>query len=327
MPYHYTIGVDVAQDQCAWSVMEVQGRQVVHRGTVSRTSQALRAWAADLHSRWPQALVVLEATGGMERRVKHHIEAAGLSVVVVNPERVRALAQAGGKAKTDRLDADAIALLGAVFPQEPTPVHPLRERMQQLLTRRQQLQQLLHQERMHLYWAQEQGLETIVQDSQEMIAFVEKRLAQLESEVEALEAQLQTDALWQRLQRVGRSLPGIGPWTARALWAWLPEIGQLNRKQVARLTGTAPMARDSGKQHKRRRVREGRKRLRRFLYMAALSAIRHNAVLKAFYERLLARGKPKKVAVVAVMRRMVVILNAMVRDGRAWEPALARPRA
>ena len=169
----------------------------------------------------------------------------------------------------------------------------------------------------------------MLKNIQDTLTFLEKRRDALEDKIEALEAQLRAaaDPLWQALQRIQVSLPGMGPWTARALWVWLPELGRLNRKQVARLTGTAPLAHESGQQRKRRRVRDGRQRLRRYLYMSALSAVRFNPVLKAFYQRLLARGKAKKVALVAAMRRLVVWVNAMVRDGTAWESERAWPRA
>jgi len=324
----YIIGVDVAQRSCTWAVRRTADQKIVAQGEMDRTQKALAHWARQMQAQWPQAQVLVEATGGLERRVLQAAQQAGLPTVVVNPNRVRHLRQAGGLAKTDRLDAALIALYGVVFPQQSTPEVSLRERMRRLLTRRDQVVRLIQQERLHACWAREQDATEILEDIQTLLAQLERHKASLETEIQALEAQLQAagDPLWQALQRIQASLPGMGLWTARALWAWLPELGQLNRKRVARLTGTAPLADDSGQKHKRRWVRPGRQRLRRYLFMSAMAAVRFNPVLRAFYERLLARGKPKKVALVAVMRRLVVWVNAMVRDGTVWEPERAQPR-
>jgi len=324
----YTIGVDVSRRACTWAVLTSGTREVVAQGEVARTPQALATWAHQMRAQWPQAQVLAEATGGLERRVLEAAQKAGLPAVAVNPERVRHLRRASGQAKTDRLDAALIALYGAIFPQAAPPVHPLREQMRQLLIRREQVVHMIQQERMHAFWAREQGATAMLEDIQQTLAFLEARKAALEAEIQALEDALRqtADPLWQALQRIQGSLPGMGPWTARALWVWLPELGRLNRKQVARLTGTAPLAHESGQQRKRRWVRDGRQRLRRYLFMSAMVSVRFNPVLRAFYERLLARGKAKKVALVAVMRRMVIWVNAMVRDGTVWDPERAWPR-
>ncbi len=324
--YQYSIGVDVAQATCTWTVYALGEQTFVARGEVSRTPEELSRWVDTIRRTWPQARVVVEATGGLERPVVRALHQAQVPCVVANPARVRHMAQARGSAKTDPRDAEAIALYGALFGHEQGPEDPLREQLKALLTRREQLVTMRTQERQRLAWARELGQPLVLQSIQTTLDFLERELAEVETQLQALRAQLEASPEARAWLALVQSVPGVGPLTALALWAWLPELGQVSRKKIASLSGTAPQPRDSGTKKGKRHVHGGRKRVRRYLYLAAMSAVRWNPVLRPFYERLLARGKAKKVALVAVMRRLIVILNAMVREGQPWQAGRALPR-
>jgi len=324
--YQYSIGVDVAQATCTWKVYALGEQTFVASGEVSRTPQDLARWVETIRRTWPQARVVVEATGGLERPLVRALQQAQVPCVVANPARVRHLAQARGPAKTDPRDAEAIALYGALFGHEHAPEDPLREQLKALLTRREQLVTMRTQERQRLAWARELGQPAVLQSIQATLDFLERELADVETQLDALREALEQDAERAAWLALVQSVPGVGPLTALALWAWLPELGQVSRKKIASLSGTAPQPRDSGTKKGKRHVYGGRKRVRRYLYLAAMSAVRWNPVLKPFYERLVARGKAKKVALVAVMRRLVVILNAIVREEQPWQAERALPR-
>ena len=193
-----------------------------------------------------------------------------------------------------------------------------------MLKRREQLVEFRQKERQR--WRRYQD-EASKGSLERTMAFLSEEIKRVEQVLrEALEAWEEEEPDIRETLIILESVPGVGWLTALALLVWLPELGSLTRRQVAALTGTAPMANDSGQRRGRRRVREGRKRVRRYLYLSALSAVRHAAPLREFYRRLQAANKPKHVALVAVMRRLIVILNAMVRTGRTWEPQMAMPR-
>lgn len=261
--------------------------------------------------------VVIEATGDLEKQLVAALVVAGLPVAVVNPKRVRDFARAAGQlAKTDRLDALVLAQFAATF--QPTVYQAQSSEADQLSAwtrRRKQLVEMVAAEKNRLHTAHGSVREQI-----------EAHIRWLEEEIKVLDEQIagliQTDAKWQETGHLLHSVPGVGPVTAFTLLAELPELGTLNRQQIAALVGVAPLNHDSGRRRGKRRVVGGRAAVRRVLYMAALTATRCNPVIKAFYQRLVAAGKEKKVALTACMRKLVVILNAMVRDRRAWDNGL-----
>jgi len=321
----YTIGVDIAQAECVWAAYHHPTQTFLARGTVARTQEALGAWAAELQRQWPQALVVLEATGGLERAVRRALQEVGLAVAIANPKRVQRMREAGGKAKTDRLDAETLALWGALYGRPQPPVSLAEERMRDLLLRREQVQAMVHQERMRLRQAQDAFVRAQIQA---VIQLLEKQKAELEAEIRRQ---------WQRWQEevpqvaddvaLLMSLPGVGFQTALELRVWMPELGTLRAKEVGALSGTAPQARDSGKRRGRRRIRDGRRRVRGALYMTVLTVLRRKeGPLWAFYQRLRQRGKPFYVAATALIRKILVIANAMLRDRRPWNPPQAQTR-
>jgi transposase len=306
------IGIDVAKDQLDLAV---------HGGKHwrARNDEAgVETVATDVVALAP-TLVVLEATGGYERAVTVALAARGLSVAVVNPRQVRDFAKATGVlAKTDELDARVLAHFAATV--RPTPrtladaqAHELKE----LVTRRRQVVSMLT--------AEQNRLPRTTQAVQERI---KAHLVFLETELEEqnrdLDTLLQASPLWRAREDLLRSVPGVGPVTSATLVAALPELGRLSRKEIAALVGVAPLNRDSGQQRGHRIVWGGRAEVRAVLYMAALVATQHNPVIRTLYARLLKAGKPKKVALVACMRKLLTILNAVLRTETPWrEPASA----
>jgi transposase len=263
------------------------------------------------------ALVVLEATGGLEVRLAAALAAAGLPVAVVNPRQVRAFARATGRlAKTDRLDAQAIAHFAeAVRP----PVRPLPDEATRhlgaLVARRRQLLEMLVAERNRRH-AAAPALHGRIDAH---LRWLEEALAEIERD---LNEAVRGSAAWRAKEALLRSVPGVGPVSARTLLAELPELGSLTRRQAAALVGVAPFSRDSGKLRGRRTVWGGRAALRACLYMAAVAAARgSNPAIAGFYRRLRQAGKPAKLALTACMRKLVVTLNAMLRTGTAWKSA------
>ncbi|HET8623589.1 MAG TPA: IS110 family transposase, partial [Gemmatimonadales bacterium] len=260
----------------------------------------------------PVALIVLEATGGYEAPVAAALATAGLPVAVVNPRQVRDFARALGRlAKTDRIDAQVLALFGARVQPAPRPLPDEgTQELEAVLLRRRQLLDMLHAERQRLPHAR--GRE-VRRNLRAHIRWLEHSLIDTDATLEAL---IQASPLWRVQDHLLQSVPGVGPTLARTLLAQLPELGHLDRRQIAALVGVAPLACDSGTHRGRRQCWGGRPALRSVLYMAALVAARWNPVLRAFYARLRAAGKPAKVALIAVARKLLTILNAMLRDQR-----------
>lgn len=263
---------------------------------------------------WRPALIVLEATGGLELPVVNALQAAGLPVVVVNPRQVRDFAKALGQlAKTDRLDARVLAHFAAAI---KPPLRPIKSKEEQELAaltgRRDQLIEMLVDEKNRRAAASD----TVRDQIKAHIDWLEECIAELDEQLKAL---LQSSAPWQAKDDILQSVPGIGPVVSFSLIADLPELGTLNRQQISKLVGVAPLNRDSGQQRGTRHIYGGRAELRRVLYMAALSASRHNLVIKEFYERLCAKQKPFKVAITACMRKLLSIINVMVRDNTCWK--------
>jgi transposase len=267
------------------------------------------------------ALVVMEATGGFEAALACTLQAAGLPVVVINPRQARDFAKAMGRlAKTDRIDARLLAELAAVLVRREDLARflcPLAdERQQQLaawVTRRRHLLTMLTAKRQRLQLAVPPVRPTI----EALIQAIRAQLDEVESQMVG-----QVREHFSALDTLLRSAQGIGPITSATLLAELPELGQLNRRQIAALVGVAPMANDAGTAYGRRRVQGGRFEIRRVLYMATLTAAAHNPVIKAFYRRLIAAGKLPKVALVACLRKLLTALNAMVRTHTPWNSSL-----
>jgi transposase len=258
-------------------------------------------------------LIVLEATGGLEVPAAGALAEAGLPVVVVNPRHARDFAKATGRlAKTDSLDARGLAHFAEAV--RPTP-RPLPEAQAQalsaLLTRRRQLVQMLTAERRRLQSAPQR----IRADIQAHIAWLERRLACTDTDVAAA---IRSTPLWRAKDEILQSTPGVGPILSRTLVAEVPELGLLNRQEIAALIGVAPFNRDSGTVRGKRAVWGGRAHVRAVLYMSTLAAVRHNPTLKAFYDRLRAVGKAPKVALTACMRKLLTILNAMLKHQTPW---------
>lgn len=266
-------------------------------------------------------LIVMEATGGLERDLACMLQSAGFAVAVVNPRQARDFAKAMGYlAKTDRIDAKALAELAQVLAR-----HPERERFISILpTPEQQALQALVARRRQLvvmHVAEHQRLSVshaVARKSVEaLIKAIRAQLDEVEAEL-ARHIETHHADLAQRLT----SVRGIGPATVATLIADVPELGRLSRREISALIGVAPFNRDSGQMRGKRTIFGGRGQVRRSLYMAALAAIRFNAVIRQFYDRLVAAGKPKKVAIVACMRKLLTILNAMVRTGKSWDDSL-----
>jgi transposase len=305
------VGVDVAKHR-----LDVHLRPSGEHFTVSHDEEGVAALVERLVALAP-ALVVLEATGGLEVRPAAALAAAGLPVAVVNPRRVRAFARATGRlAKTDRLDAEAIARFAEAVrpPARPLPDEATR-RLGALVARRRQLLEMLVAERNRRHAADaslHEGIDAHLRWLEEALAGIERDLG----------TAVRENAAWRAKEALLRSVPGVGPVSARTLLAELPELGSLTRRQAAALVGVAPFTRDSGTMRGQRTVQGGRAALRACLYMAAVAAARgSNPTIAGFYERLRRAGKPAKLALTACMRKLVVTLNAMLRTGTAWKQA------
>ena len=309
------VGIDVAKAQ-----VDVAVRPTGQRWVVSYDESGVGELVAQLEDLGP-ALVLLEASGGLELPLVAALAAAALPVVVVNPRQVRDFARAAGTlAKTDALDAAVLAhFADAIRPS----VRPLRDAETQVLNslaaRRHQVMTMLVSEKNRLGTA----ISAVRPRIEAHIAWLEQELDDLD---EGLRQTLRSSPVWREKDDLLRTVPGVGEQISLTLLAHLPELGTLDRRQTAALVGVAPFNRDSGTLRGNRTVWGGRARVRAVLYMGVLSATRYNPVIRDFYQRLLATGKPKKVALVACMRKLVVILNSMLRHRSLWRgmtPAVA----
>ena len=263
-------------------------------------------------------LVVLEATGGLETPLAATLVVAGVPVAVVNPRQVRDYAKATGQlAKTDRIDALVLADFARAIRPELRPMKDaLTRELDALVTRRRQLVEMRAQESLRL------GRASKVQEKslKRHIAWLDKRIEEIEAD---LRQRLRASPAWRAKDDLLRSIPGVGDTTSATLLAKLPELGTLDRKGIAALAGLAPLANDSGKQQGRRVIWGGRADVRCVLYMLTVAAIRCNPVLRAFADRLKAAGKPAKVVIVACMRKLLSIMNAMLKSNLPWNPKIA----
>ena len=265
--------------------------------------------------------IVVEATGGFEIGVAAALAAQHLPVVVVNPRQVRDFARATGQlAKTDRLDAAILAHFGEAIQPDVRPLPDATARALSLLVaRRRQLQEMLIAEQHRLLSAAVQDAPVPLRDELgDHIAWLRRRLDQMDDD---LNQQIRSSPVWREREDLLRTIGGIGPIVSATLLSHLPELGQLDRKAIAKLVGVAPLNRDSGSVKGVRHIWGGRAQVRTVLYMAALVATRHNPQIRTFYQRLLAAGKPAKVALVACMRKLLLICNAVLRSHTSWSPA------
>jgi len=301
------VGVDVAKAEFV-----VACRPGGSTWTATNDPAGIAATVARLRSVAP-SLIVAEATGGYERALVAALAAAGLPLVVANPRQVRYFAKATGQlAKTDRLDADLLARSAERVRPAPRPLAaPVLQHLDALLTRCRQLLDMLTAERNRL----EHATLAVRQSLIDHIRWLERELADVDQDLDRTIAE---SPVWQAKENLLRSVPGVGPVVSRTLLAELPELGCLNRKQIAALVGVAPLARDSGTHRGKRLVWGGRAPVRAVLYMGALVASRRNPVIRGFYWRLVGAGKPKKLALVACMRKLLTILNAMMRSNHGW---------
>jgi len=309
-----TIGIDVSKAQVDLAV-----RPSGERWSGPNDEPGIRATVARVLELRP-TLVVLEATGGLEVPLVGALAAEGLPVVVVNPRQVRDFAKATGQlAKTDALDAAILARFGEAVRPTPRPLpDAATQALAALLARRRQLLEMLVAEQNRLGTAPR----PIRTEIQTHIRWLERRVAQVDTD---LTHTIRTSPVWREKDRLLQSVPGVGPVLSTTLLAALPELGTLTQRQLAALVGVAPLNRDSGTLRGKRTIWGGRAVVRQALYMGALVAARYNPVIRAFYQRLCATGKPKKVALVACMHKLLTILNAMLKHRTPWSTHHVQP--
>jgi len=305
------VGIDVSKDR-----LDVHLRPSGESFAVARDGEALAGLVERLQALAP-ALVVMEATGGYETVVASALGAAHLPLAAVNPRQIRAFARATGRlAKTDRLDAAAIAHFAEAIRPPARPIaEPEALALGELVARRRQVIEMIV--------AETNRRRTATQ--RRVIRAIERHLAVLQTELSELDGDIdgaiRNSPAWQAEADLLQSVPGIGPATLRTLIAELPELGKLDRRKIAALVGVAPINRDSGTLRGRRTIAGGRAAVRTALYMPTIVASRANPVIATYYKKLRAAGKPAKQALIACMRKLIVILNAMLRDQKPWQPA------
>ena len=305
------VGIDVSKDR-----LDVALRPSGEIFAVERNASGLDRLIERLRQLAPR-IVALEATGGFETVAAAALASASLPVVVVNPAQIRAFAKAlGQRAKTDPIDAAVIAHFAEATRPEPRPLPDEATRLlADLVARRRQIIEMIGAERQR---EKRTTMPRLRKSIGRVVGMLEKELAGLDADMEDA---VRGSPAWREKEDLLASVPGIGTTIARTLIADLPELGTLSRKQVAALAGLAPFARQSGQWRGRSFIGGGRASVRTALFMGALVAMRHNPVLKGFFERLRAAGKPKMVALIAVARKLLTILNAMVRDNKRWQNA------
>jgi transposase len=308
------IGIDVSK---AWLDVAVGASGAIERVPNTASGQAkLAARLTSLGDDERAELVVMEATGGLERGLADRLQAVGLAVAVVNPRQIRDFARCLGQlAKTDRLDAQVLARYGESIGPEPRPrPDPASQEGQSLVARRRQLVEMLTMEKNRLHQLPARTQPSV----RRHLEFLQGELAEIERQ---LADEIAANPTWQESYRRLMTANGIGKVTAAMLVLELPELGSLDRKKIAALVGVAPFNRDSGTSRGTRFCSGGRASVRTGLYMAARSAVRFNPPIRALSTRLIAAGKLKKVATVACLRKLLITLNVMLRDGTDWEPS------
>lgn len=304
-----SIGIDVSKEQ-----LEVASYESNYQFQCANKPAAFPTLVKELLKLRP-ARIVLEATGGWETKVTTALDAAGLPVVVINPRQVRDFAKSVGQlAKTDRLDARILARFGeAIKPPLRSIKSQSEQELDALSGRRRQLIDMLTAEK-NRYGSAPNA--TVRDEIKEHIDWLQERIDKVDEQLQSL---LKCSPVWRTKDAILKSVPGIGPVVSVSMLAELPELGTLNRHQISKLVGVAPLNRDSGPQRGSRHIYGGRARVRSMLYMATLSATRFNPIINAFYLRLLAKHKPFKVAITACMRKLLTIINVMLRDNVKWK--------
>jgi len=305
------VGIDVSKAQ-----LDVALRPSGERMRVANSEEGIAELIASL-SRSAPTLVVVEATGGYQAALVASLAIEKLPTAVVNPRQVRDFAKATGQlAKTDAIDADVLAHFGEVLRPEPKPLPDEQTlALEALITRRRQVVEMITAEKNRLA----QSHKSLRAGIKSHINFLQRELSDIHRDLDGM---LRQSPVWREQEDLLRTAKGVGRMTVATLFAELPELGKLDRKQIAALVGVAPFNRDSGPYRGKRKIWGGRASVRATLYMAALVASRHNPTIRAFYERLCAAGKPKKLALTACMRKLLTILNAMARTNTAWRGAL-----
>jgi transposase len=310
------VGIDVAKAELVISVLPS-----AERFTVPNDDRGVRTLVDRLRVLSPQ-LILMEATGGYELLAVAGLAAAALPVLVVNPRQVRDFAKATGQlAKTDRIDADILARFADVVRPALRPIADGEaQELEALLARRRQLLEMLQAERNRLGQVFGTGKRLVRKSLKAHITFLERELRMADTDLGEM---VKESPAWRERDALLQSVPGVGPVLSRTLLADLPELGRLSRRQIAKLVGVAPLSRDSGTMRGRRFVQGGRATVRGVLYMAALVATKRNAVIRTFYQRLVAAGKPKKLTLVACMRKLLTMLNTIVRTRVPWSADIA----
>lgn len=305
------VGIDVSKDKIDAAIVAASARRSF--GTSEQEQQQMLAWL-DEHE---VEKAVMEATGGYERPWAKLLQEGGLAVQIVDPRRVRHYAQAAGQqAKNDRLDAEVIALFGEAFADEPGQLQDEdASELDQLVSARARLKAMTWQ---LATWTEHAPPQEIAEAYQAVATLLEQQVKRLDKTIAGKIDQ--TERFAERAVII-ESVPGLGSGSAAGLIAWLPELGLVDNKAIAALVGVAPYDNDSGKHHGPRSIRGGRAKLRELLYLPTVgAATRHNPVIKAYYQRMIDNGKPPKVALIACMRKLIVILNTMITRGEKWDP-------
>ena len=309
------VGIDIAKDRLDVHVRR-SGEEHGECFAAARDGKALEGLTERLSALEP-TLIVMDATGGFEAIVAAALAGAKLPLAVVNPRQIRDFARATGKlAKTDALDAAAIAHFAeAIRPEAQAVPDEEAQRLNALVSRRRQVIDMATAERLRLKQTRQKK---IIRYIEKLLKLLTEQLKELDREIND---QVRGSPVWREADDLLQSVPGIGPVVARTLLAELPELGHLNRKQIAALVGVAPINRDSGKMRGKRMIGGGRASVRTALYMATMVAYRCNPIISAYFKRLSNAGKPFKVALTACMHKLLLILNSIVRDKKAWQTA------
>jgi transposase len=306
------IGIDVSKDQ-----LEVAVRPTNEQMSFSNEDDGIDQLIQRLQQLQPD-LILMEATGAYHQLVLGRLLASGLAAIAINPRQARDFARAIGRlAKTDSIDANVLAeFADRIRPEIRTVADEATQQLDAICTRRRQLVAMIAAEKNRHH----SGPATIRAQIKKHIVWLEKQIQELEDDLDKL---IRSTPAWREKDDLLRSCKGIGPTTSHTMLACLPELGSLSRHQIAALVGVAPFNSDTGKHRGQRHIQGGRLDVRCVLYMATLAAIRSNAVIRAFHQKLIAAGKPKKVAITACMRKLLTILNAMVRSNTRWNPDFA----
>ena len=303
------VGIDVAKDELVVHILPANQQL-----TRPNSLEGIKELVKHFQENDPQQ-IVLEATGGLERELLLRLAAEGFPLVVINPRQARDLAKGLGElTKTDAVDAKILARIAQLQCLSPRPLPaPEIQEMNDLVTRRQQLIQMRTMETNRLHQTRQK---TIQKSIEQCIKHLDKQLAAIDTRIEKMIAD---NPDWSAKDKILQSVPGVGAKTSQVLIAALPELGSLNRREIAALVGVAPRCRDSGRKSGARSIKGGRANVRSALYMATMSAVRWNPAFKTFFDRLMAQGKKFKVALVAAMRKMIVLLNVLVKTNTCWK--------